>query len=103
MFKNYLKMTIRNLLRHKGYSFINIVGLAIGMACCILLVVYIHSELSFDRYHENADRIYRLCMHSKIGGTEVTWSSSNATTGPALRQGYPEVADTVRFGWVPGP
>jgi ABC-type antimicrobial peptide transport system permease subunit len=103
MFKNYLKMTIRNLLRHKGYSFINMAGLAIGMACCILLVVYIHSELSFDRYHENADRIYRLCMHSRIGGTEVTWPSSNATTGPALREGYPEVAETVRFGGMSRP
>ncbi|MCP5104231.1 MAG: FtsX-like permease family protein [bacterium] len=97
MFKNYLKTAFRNMLRHKGYSFINIAGLAIGMACCILLVVYIHSELSFDRYHENADRIYRLCMHSKMGKSEITWPSSNAVTGPALRKGYPEVEDTARI------
>ena len=52
MFKNYLKIAFRNIKKHKGYSFINIAGLAIGMACCILMVVYISSELSFDRYHE---------------------------------------------------
>ncbi len=103
MFKNYLKTTIRNILRHKGYSFINIAGLAIGMACCILLVVYINSELSFDRYHENADSIYRLCVHSKIGGTDITGSASNATAALALRDGYPEVVDTVRFGWMSRP
>ena len=103
MFKNYFKTTLRNILRHKGYSFINIAGLAIGMACCILLVVYINSELSFDRYHENADRIYRLCVHNKIGGTELTGSASNANAAPALRDGYPEVANTVRFGWMSRP
>ncbi|NIM12551.1 MAG: FtsX-like permease family protein [Candidatus Aminicenantes bacterium] len=103
MFKNYLKTTLRNIVRHKGYSFINIAGLAIGMACCILLVVYINSELSFDKYHENADRIYRLCVHNKIGGTEVTGSASNATAALALRDGYPEVVNTVRFGWMSRP
>jgi len=99
MIKNYFKIAIRNILRHKGYSSINIVGLAIGIACCILLVVYINSELSFDRYHENADRIYRLYMHSTMGGTEITWPSSNATAGPAMRDGYPEVVDTARIDW----
>ncbi|UCH93591.1 MAG: ABC transporter permease, partial [Candidatus Aminicenantes bacterium] len=78
MIKNYLKIAFRNIKRHKGYSFINIAGLAIGMACCILMVVYITSELGFDRYHENADRIYRLCHHSNIGGTDLTSGVSNA-------------------------
>lgn len=76
---------------------INVAGLAIGMTCCILLVVYINSELSFDRYHENGDRVYRLCMHGTMGSAEVTWPSSNAVTGPVLREDFPEVIEAVRF------
>jgi putative ABC transport system permease protein len=98
MFKNYLKIAFRNIKNHKGYSFINIAGLAIGMACCILMVVYITSELSFDRYHKNADRIYRLCHHANIGGTDLCSGVSNATAALALRDSYPEVVNAVRFG-----
>ncbi|MGD2090646.1 MAG: ABC transporter permease [Candidatus Aminicenantes bacterium] len=98
MFKNYLKIAFRNIKNHKGYSFINIAGLAIGMACCILMVVYISFELSFDRYHENADRIYRLCRHANIGGTDIISGGSNATAAAALRDSFPEVVNAVRFG-----
>jgi putative ABC transport system permease protein len=51
MFKNYLKIAFRNIVRHKGYSFINIAGLAAGIACCMLIMLYVRDELSFDRYH----------------------------------------------------
>jgi len=60
MLKNYFKVTFRNLIRHKGYSFINIAGLAVGIACSILIIPYIQYELSYDRFHEKADRIYRI-------------------------------------------
>lgn len=60
MFENYLKTTRRNLARHKGYSFINVAGLALGMACCIAIASYLQFELSFDRFHKNGDRIFRL-------------------------------------------
>jgi hypothetical protein len=60
MFKNYLKTGWRNIRRQKGYSIINIAGLALGMACAVLIVFYIHHELSFDRFHEKADRIFRV-------------------------------------------
>jgi putative ABC transport system permease protein len=60
MFKNHLKIAIRNLLKQKVFSFINIAGLAIGMACCILIFLYVQDELKFDQYHENKHRIYRL-------------------------------------------
>jgi ABC-type antimicrobial peptide transport system permease subunit len=103
MFKNYLKIAFRNIKRHKGYSFINIAGLAIGMACCIMMVIYIASELSFDRYHENAHRIYRLCRYANIGGTDITSGISNATAASALRDSYPEVINAVRFGWTNQP
>ncbi|MGB3863131.1 MAG: ABC transporter permease [Candidatus Aminicenantaceae bacterium] len=60
MIKNYIKIALRNLSRHKGYSFINIAGLAIGMACCILILLWVQDELSFDRFHKNADSIYHF-------------------------------------------
>jgi putative ABC transport system permease protein len=62
MFKNYLKTAWRSIKRQKGYSVINIAGLALGMACAILIVFYIHHELSYDRFHENAGRIYRVVV-----------------------------------------
>ncbi|UCE07998.1 MAG: ABC transporter permease, partial [bacterium] len=60
MLKNYLKITLRNIKKHKGFSFINVIGLAIGMAICILMLLWVRDELSFDRFHENADQIYRV-------------------------------------------
>ena len=60
MFKNYLKIAVRNLLKYKTYSIINVSGLAIGIACCLLILLYIQDELSYDRFHDNADQIYRV-------------------------------------------
>jgi len=60
MFKNYFKIAIRNLRRHKGYTLINLAGLAVGMACGALILLYIRHELSYDRFHQKAARIYRL-------------------------------------------
>ena len=70
MIKNYLKITWRNLKKNKIYSFINIFGLAVGMACCIVIMLFVQDELSFDRFHENADRIYRLTVIRKISTGE---------------------------------
>ena len=61
MFKNYLKIALRNLIKNKTNTFISVFGLAIGMAVCILLLLYVQHELSYDRFHKNADDIYRLC------------------------------------------
>ena len=60
MAKNYFIVALRNLGRQKGYSFINIAGLAIGIACCALIALFVREELRYDRFHENADRIYRI-------------------------------------------
>jgi len=67
MLKNYLKIALRHIKRYKGYSIINITGLAIGMTCTILIFLWVQSELSFDRYHENADRIYRVYKKYQMG------------------------------------
>ena len=100
MLKNYLKSALRNIKKHKGYAFINIAGLAIGMTCCILIVMYIATELSYDRYHENADRIFRLGFDANVGGSQVVSPISNVPSAPVLIQEYPEVLDAVRFRTV---
>ena len=100
MIKNYLKSALRNIKRHKGYAFINIAGLAIGMACCILILMYITAELSYDRYHEKADRIFRLGLDATMGGSTVVTPISNVPSALALVQDYPEVLDAVRIRTV---
>jgi hypothetical protein len=94
MLINYLKITFRNMKRHKGYSFINIAGLAIGMAICILILLWIQDELNYDRFHENADNICRVNMNDQNYG--VVWPVVSIPVGPALKQEFPEVLDSVR-------
>ena len=60
MLKNYLKITTRNILKHKGYSFINVTGLATGIACCLLIFIYVKGELTYDHFHSKKDRLYRV-------------------------------------------
>jgi len=103
MFHNYLKIALRSIKRNKGLAFINIAGLAIGMACCILIVLYIQFELSFDKYHEKTDRIYLLKRHGIFGGKELTSWSNNALSAGLMKKDFPEVEDTVRVGFMPDP
>jgi putative ABC transport system permease protein len=98
MFKNYLLVALRNLLRHKVYSFINVSGLAIGMGCCILIALYIEEEFSYDRYHENADRIYKVLRETRRPGGDRSFSSgTSGALGPSLRSDFSEVQATVRI------
>lgn len=96
MLKNYLKITLRNLLRHKGYSVINILGLTIGIACCLLILLYIYDELSYDSFHENADRIYRINSDLKFGEMELHIPLCSDMMGPILKQDYPQVEEFTR-------
>jgi len=97
MIQNYLKISFRTIQRHKVYSCINIFGLAIGMACFILIFLWVQDELSYDRFHEKADQIYRVAVRARIGDTEI----NQATTPPALAgtllQDYSEVLHSVRL------
>ncbi|MFA9453330.1 MAG: ABC transporter permease, partial [Candidatus Aminicenantaceae bacterium] len=97
MFKNYLKSALRNLFKHKGYSFINIVGLAIGMASCLLILLYVRHELSYDAYHENVDQIYRIGMSARWGGRDFDIAVQAAPMAKTMVEEYPEVLDAVRF------
>ena len=71
MIKNYFKIALKNLMKNKFYSMINIVGLAIGITACILIMLYVQSELSYDAYHEKADRIYRVNLDAVINGDDM--------------------------------
>ena len=97
MFKNYLKIALRNIKRHKGYSFINIVGLAIGMACCILILLWVQDELSYDRFHENADDIYRVIQDINFTDHSTTWAITQGPLGPSLKEDYSEIINAVRI------
>ncbi|MBN1224051.1 MAG: ABC transporter permease, partial [Candidatus Aminicenantes bacterium] len=97
MLKNYLKIALVNLRKHKAYSFINIVGLAIGLACCILITMYVFHELSYDKYNVNADRIFRLRSDLKIAGDYLRLPKSSIPMGEYMVQNYPDVLDAVRF------
>ncbi|HTH54590.1 MAG TPA: ABC transporter permease, partial [Cyclobacteriaceae bacterium] len=97
MYKNYLKIGWRNLLKKKGYSFINIFGLALGMACCLLIFLYVNYERSFDNYHAKGDRIYRLIHGSKDEAHSRYWVWNNAPIGPALHDNFPEIDKVLQF------
>jgi putative ABC transport system permease protein len=96
MLTNYLKITLRNFRNHKAYSFINISGLAIGMACSILIVLFIRGEQSYDRYHLDLDRLYRVTMHYK-GNWEVDFAYVGPAVAPLLKRDFPQVEKAARL------
>lgn len=97
MLKNLLKIAIRNILKDKTYSAINILGLTIGITCSMFLLMYILDELSYDRYHKNADNIYRIVSNIKEPDNAFTWAVAQIPLGEELRDNYPEVENVVRF------
>ena len=97
MIKNYLTVAIRNITRNKTFSAINILGLAIGMACCILILLYVQNELSYDQHHEHAHRIHRVATEGSIAGSMHQYAFTPFPMGPALVKDYLEVIDAVRF------
>jgi len=94
MFKNYLKIAFRNLLKHKSYATINILGLAIGLACCFLILLFIFNELSYDRYHTKADQIYRVVENEPRKGCGT---ATPFLLAPTLKSAFPEIQETVRI------
>jgi putative ABC transport system permease protein len=98
---NYVKIAFRKIRRQKSFSFINITGLAIGMAACILILIWVQDELSYDRFHENADQIYRINTEDTSGGKIFIQAGSPAPLGHALVEELPEVENFVRVqaGW----
>lgn len=103
MFRNYIKVVIRNISRNKLYSFLNIAGLAIGITCCILILLYVQDELSFDRFHEKADRICRVNSYFAIKDRIMNFATTAHVQGPMLQAEYPEVENYVRFNGYGSP
>jgi putative ABC transport system permease protein len=97
MLRNLIKISLRNLLKDKGYSAINISGLTIGITCSLFLLMYILDELSYDKYHVNADNIYRIVSHIKEPDNAFTWAVVQKPMAVELRDNYPEVKNAVRF------
>jgi putative ABC transport system permease protein len=97
MLKNYFKIAFRNLGKQRFYSFINVTGLALGIAACLLIVLYILHELSYDRYHKKADRIYRVNGEIKYGGNHYKLAVAPAPLAQTILEEYPEVESAVRF------
>jgi putative ABC transport system permease protein len=97
MFTNYLKLAIRHMRRHWGYSLINILGLAIGMACCILIFLWVQHELSYNRFHEKADDLYLIT----VSGDQETGTSSPWALVPALKNDFPEILKGSWYGVFP--
>lgn len=97
MIRNYITTAIRNLLKYKGYSVINMIGLATGLAGCVLMFLYVQYEFSYDGYHEKKDRIYRLENHSEMSGIARKVAISPAPWGPALLTDYPGIESMARL------
>ena len=98
MFRNYLTIAFRNALRHKGYALINVMGLAVGMTCCILILLYVQDELGYDRYASRHDRIYRLTMSIETPDRAETRTARSPTAwGWMLTDAFPEVEGFTRI------
>lgn len=102
MLRNYLNVAIRNILKHKFFSFINIIGMTIGITACLLIVIYIHDELSYDRFHADADRIYQMALHGRIAGQDIYTSTTCPPMADALISDIPEIEAATRLRQASG-
>ncbi len=96
MLKNYLRIALRNLLKYKGFTFINISGLSIGIACCILIMLYVKYEFSYDRFTEKSVRTYRVYMELADAKSKASFNLTSVPMGPALLNEYPEIETITR-------
>ncbi len=97
MLRNYIVVALRNILKHKFFSAINIVGLMIGMACCLLIFVYVKDELSYDRFHKGYENIYRVALHGRISGQEIKATTSSLPVGPTMKSEIPGIEEITRL------
>ena len=93
MFMNYVKLTVRNLMRNKVFSFINIFGLAVGLAACVLIMLYILDEFGYDKHHKEGNQIFRVAYESKEG----SWSANSAPLAFGVKNDLPEVEQAARL------
>lgn len=97
MIRNYIKIAFRSLWRHKGFSLINIIGLAVGMTAFLLILMYVRFELSYDTFHAKADQVYRLNVDIKSANDVMKEAWSSAPMGPTLKADFPEIQESTRL------
>jgi putative ABC transport system permease protein len=97
MFKNYFKIALRNLWRHRSFSFLNILGLAVGLSACFLIYLYVHVETSYDDFHTKANRIYRVVTDTKTPSETIRQAITSAPLAVYMKKDFPEVEDAVRL------
>ncbi len=97
MLSNLIKYSLRSFKRQRSYIIINILGLSIGIACSLLIAIFVLNEASYDKYNEKKDRIYRLVLSGKIGGQEIVGAFTPAIIGPTMLEEFPEVDDFLRM------
>lgn len=95
MWRNYLRIAARTLLKERLYAGINILGLAVGLACCLLLGLYVRDELQYDRSHEKADRLFRVTMEG--ADRDKTWGNTPPPLAPTIKEGVPGIETSVRW------
>lgn len=96
MFKNYFKITWRNLMKNKGFTAINIAGLAVGMASAALILFWVQNEVSYDRFHEKEDRLYTMYNRSRFDGKLWSWNTTPEPMSKSLKHDYPQVDQATR-------
>lgn len=96
MLRNYLKVALRYLMRHKEYTAINILGLAVGITCCVLIMLFVRSEMSYDAFHSKSERLYRVWQHEKYQGEDFINTVTPLPMAAALQSNFPEIESTCR-------
>ena len=98
MLRNYLKIALRNLLKRKGFTLLNIFGLAIGMTCCLLILQYVNFERDYDKFHKEGDRVARLRIDAYKEG-KLLWKSATVypAFGPTMKKDFPEIESFCRL------
>ena len=97
MIKNYFKIAVRNILKYKFFSAINILGMTLGVTSCLLIILYVTDELSFDRFHDKADHIYQVGLHGKIAGQDIKTANTCPPLAEAMVEEIPDVEGATRI------
>jgi putative ABC transport system permease protein len=99
MLKNYFKVAVRQLLKNKGYSFLNIMGLSLGMACALLIMLWVYDEYQYNKFHNNYSRLYKVLENQTYEGKVFTFAALPGRFGPAVKEEIPEVQYAARADW----
>src|SRR5687768_15423289 len=102
MIRNYIKIALRSMMRNKAYSIINIAGLSVGVACCLLLALYIQDEMSHDKHHEGAENIYRIATHFETDKGKLVMPNTSAPIVWGIKDEVPEFETVTRLVNPPG-